>query len=62
MPKNLEKSVEFYDLLSICHAQMSWNLTTGRVPRQSLSEAERKWELGNDECKDHLMKKMAFVK
>lgn len=42
MPKNLERSVEFYDLLSICHAQMSWNLTTGRVPRQSSSEAERK--------------------
>lgn len=62
MLKNLEMSDKFYDLLSICHAQMSQNLRTRRGPRRSSSEADMKWELGNDECKDHLIKKISFVK
>lgn len=32
MLKNLEKSDEFYDLLGICHAQMSQNFRNGRGP------------------------------
>lgn len=42
MLKNLEESDEFYDLLSICHAQVLQNLSTRRGPRRSSSKADMK--------------------
>lgn len=69
LKKNLEKTDEFYDLLSICHTQMAPNFRTGRGQfrtgeggQHTIQQSSYEMRATNDECRDHLIKESAFVK